>query len=210
MNLMPIYSVPFWQSEYPEFEQSRENFLKAVKAYKEQNPSKEPPRSNISGYQSPGTLHFISELAPLFEYICQMGFRACADLDFVDCDIALTSAWLNVNDSRQCMNGEHTHTHIFSGVFYLQVPEESGKLVLKNEALNPMWDGCSLISHKNQFTAERILIEPEEGNILLFPSYLPHSVTTNNHDEERISISFNLIALPKGSVEYPTINDNQS
>ena len=51
---------------------------------------------------------------------------------------------------------------------------------------------------KNQFTGESIRIEPLEGNIILFPSYLPHSVETNNHDEERISISFNIIALPKG------------
>ena len=50
------------------------------------------------------------------------------------------------------------------------------------------------------------MIEPEEGSILFFPSYLPHSVTTNNHDEERISISFNVIALPKGSIDYPGSN----
>ena len=61
---------------------------------------------------------------------------------------------------------------------------------------------CSLTSQKNQFTGESIRIEPIEGNIILFPSYLPHSVETNNHDDERISISFNVIALPKGSIEY--------
>ena len=132
-----------------------------------------------------------------------MGFKAVADLDFVDCDIALTSAWMNINDTRQCMNSEHVHGDVFSGVFYLQAPEESGKLVLQNPAINRMWNGCSLTSQKNQFTGESIRIEPVEGNILLFPSYLPHSVETNNHDEERISISFNLIALPKGTIAYP-------
>jgi len=66
-----------------------------------------------------------------------------------------------------------------------------------------MWKGCALASQKNQFTGESIRIEPVEGNILLFPAYLPHSVETNNHDEKRISISFNIIALPKGSIEYP-------
>jgi len=203
MNLMSIYSVPLWQSEYPEFEEHKETFLSAVKEYKEQNPTKETPRSNVVGYQSPDTLHQVGELCPLFEYICQMGFKACADLDFIDCDIAMTSAWLNINDSRQCMNSEHVHGDVFSGVFYLQAPEESGKLSLANPAINRMWNGCSLTSQKNQFTGESIKIEPVEGNIILFPSYLPHSVETNNHDGERISISFNLIALPKGSINYP-------
>jgi len=200
---MPIYSVPLWQSEYPEFEEHQELFLKVVKEYKEQNPTKETPRSNIAGYQSPSTLQSVEELRPLFEYICQMGFKAVADLDFIDCDIALTEAWLNINDSRQCMNSEHVHGDVLSGVFYLSAPEGSGKIVFQNPAINKLWKGCSLTSQKNQYTGETIRIEPEEGNILLFPSYLPHSVVTNDHDEERISISFNIIALPKGSIEYP-------
>ena len=201
MNLMSIYSVPFWQSEYPEFEEHKELFLSLVKKYKEQNPTKETPRSNIAGYQSPDTLQNVPELRPLFEYICQIGFRAIVDLDLIDCDIAITGAWLNINDSRQCMNTEHIHGEVFSGVFYLQAPEGSGKLSVINPAINRMWKGCSLASQKNQFTAESIKIEPVEGNIILFPSYIPHSVETNNHDEERISISFNIIALPKGSIQ---------
>ena len=200
---MQIYSVPLWQSEYPEFDEHKEIFLNAIKTFKEENPTKEIPRSNVAGYQSPETLHHVAELRPLFEYICQMAFRAAADLDFIECDIALTSAWLNVNDSRQCMNSEHVHGDVFSGVFYLQAPEGSGKLSLVNPGINRMWDGCKLVNQKNQFTGESIRIEPVEGNIILFPSYISHSVETNNHDEERISISFNLIALPKGSINYP-------
>lgn len=200
MNLMPIYSVPLWQSEYPEFDEHKEIFLNVVKEYKHQNPSIQ--KSNIAGYHSPGTLQGVAELRPLFEYICQIGFKAVADLDFIDCDIALTSAWMNINDTRQCMNAEHVHSDVFSGVFYLSAPDESGKLVIQNSAINRMWDGRKLTSQKNQFTAETIKIEPVEGNIFLFPSYLSHSVETNNHDKERISISFNLIALPKGNIKY--------
>jgi len=206
MNLMPIYSVPLWQSEYPEFEEHKEIFLNAIRTYKEENSSIQ--KSNVSGYHSPETLHGVSELRPLFEYICQMGFKAVVDLDFIDCDVALTSAWLNINDSRQCMNTEHVNKDVFSGVFYLKAPEESGKLVISNPAINRMWSGCSLTSQKNQFTGESIRIEPVEGNIILFPSYIPHSVETNNHDEELISISFNLIALSKGSIQYPEHNND--
>ena len=203
MNLMPIYSTPLWQSEYPDFEEEKETLLKTLKEFKEQTPTKETPRSNIAGYQSPSTLQQLEELRPVFEYICQMAFKASADLDFVECDIALTEAWLNVNDSRQCMNSEHVHGEVFSGVFYLQAPDGSGKLTISNPGINRMWDGCGLVSQKNQFTGECIRIEPVEGNIILFPSYIPHSVETNDHDEERISISFNIIALPKGSIPQP-------
>jgi len=204
MNLMPIYSTPLWQSEYPNFEEEKETIFKALEEYRNQTPTKETPRSNIAGYQSPSTLqNSVEELRPLFEYICQMAYKAIADLDFIDCDIALTEAWLNVNDSRQCMNSQHVHGEVFSGVFYVQAPEGSGKLSIVNPGINNMWAGCPLVSQKNQFTGESIRIEPVEGNIILFPSYLPHSVETNDHDEERISISFNIIALPKGSIQKP-------
>lgn len=202
MNLIPIYSVPFWQSDYPEIENNKELFLDAVRRYKEENPSIN--KSNIFGYHSPDNLHHVPELSSLFQYICGMGFKATSDLDFIECDVAVTSAWLNINDSRQCMNTEHVHGDVFSGVFYLKVPEESGRLVLHNPAINRMWNGCNLPSQKNQFTADSIRIDPVEGSIVLFPSYLAHSVETNNHDEERISISFNIIALPKGSIDYPS------
>jgi len=200
MNLMKIYSVPIWQSEYPDFEDHKETFLNVVREYKKQNPTKETPRSNVAGYQSPDTLQRVPELSPLFEYICQVGFKAISDLDFIDSDIAISSAWLNVNDSRQCMNTDHVHGEVFTGVFYLQTPEGSGKLSLTNPAFNRMWKGCYLTSNKNELTAESIKIEPIEGNIILFPGYIPHSVETNDHDEERISISFNIIVLPKGSI----------
>jgi hypothetical protein len=53
---------------------------------------------------------------------------------------------------------------------------------------------------KNQYTGESIKISPVEGNLMIWPSYLPHSVETNNHDDERISISFNIVVLPKNSI----------
>ena len=198
MNLMPIYSTPLWQSEYPEFEEHKEIFLSSVKEFKEQNPTKETPRSNIAGYQSHSSLQIVEELRPLYEHICQMAYKAVADLDFIDCDIALTEAWLNVNDSRQCMNTEHIHGEVFSGVFYLQAPEGSGKLSIVNPGINRMWNGCALVSQKNQFTGESIRIEPIEGNIILFPSYIPHSIsplyTDDKKDvsflEQRFSIQF--------------------
>tara|TARA_R100000005_G_C4986003_1_gene194347 strand:+ start:1253 stop:1867 length:615 start_codon:yes stop_codon:yes gene_type:complete len=203
MNLTSLYSVPLWQSEYPEFEEHKELFLQAVKEYKEYNTQSV---SSCAGYQSPSTLQGVKRLRPLFEHICISAYKIVSDLNFIDCDVAITDAWLNINDSRQCMMTEHVHEQTFSGVFYLSAPEESGKLVLKNPAINKMWKGCPLTLQKNQFTAESVRIEPVEGNIIFFPSYLPHSVETNNHDEERISISFNIIALPKEDMDLKKVN----
>jgi len=47
MDLMKIYSVPFWQSEYPDFEEHQEFFLETIRKYKEENTSE-----NDCGYKS--------------------------------------------------------------------------------------------------------------------------------------------------------------
>jgi uncharacterized protein (TIGR02466 family) len=200
MELVPIYSTPVWMSVFQEFGDNKETFLSCVREFRKENPKSEE-KSNIYGYQSPAKLQTQQELASLFNYICAMCSQATKDLNFIDCDVFLTNAWVNFNDSRNCMNTEHIHGETFSGVFYLQAPEESGRLVLKNPGMNRMWNGCNLTQSKNQFTGEMIKIEPEEGSIVIFPSYLPHLVEPNNHDEERISISFNVIALPKGVMQ---------
>lgn len=205
MELAPIFSIPVWMDVLPDFETQKETFLSSVRQFKERN-SKGDTKSNIAGYHSPPTLQGEKKLSPIFEYVCAMALQATQDLNFIESDVFLTSAWVNFNDSRQCMNSQHTHGEVFSGVFYLKIPPESGKLVLVNPGMNTLWTGCSLIKEKNQFTGESIKIEPEEGSIILFPSYLPHSVETNNHDDERISISFNIMVLPQGQITVPPTN----
>lgn len=195
MTLMPIFSTPVWSAEFPNFEEQKETFLESVRNFKDKNIS--VTKSNIGGYHSPETLQGEAELRPLFEFVCSIALKAVEELNLIECDVFLTSAWVNFNDTRQAMNNEHIHDQTFSGVFYLSTPPESGKLVVYNPGLNRLWSGCALTKEKNEFTGDQLRIEPQEGNLLLWPSYLPHSVETNNHDEERISISFNILVIPK-------------
>lgn len=50
-----------------------------------------------------------------------------------------------------------------------------------------------LLSNDSQHLVERWSISPYPGDIIIFPSYLPHFVTQNNTEITRISLSFNLI-----------------
>lgn len=60
MNLASIYSVPFWQSVYPDFEEHKEIFLDLIKKYRSENPT--VYKSNVFGYQSPDTLQSVKKL----------------------------------------------------------------------------------------------------------------------------------------------------
>lgn len=203
MNLLQVYSTPIWESAFPYFYENKEVFLSCIKNFYENN-LESLQKSNLGGgYHSPMNLTKEAELAPLFEFIVQIGKKASFDLDFVNCDIYLTAAWVNIMNSKSCIQIEHNHQDTFSGVFYLQAPEGSGNLIISNPGINSLWQGQLLASKKNKFTSDKINIVPSEGKIFLWPSYLSHCVGPNNSDDiERISISFNVICIPTEQVEH--------
>ena len=95
----------------------------------------------------------------------------------------LSDIWSHIHYPLESTN---THNHYSdnnkkSFVFWTKVPLNSGKFVIDL--------GLGLIN------GPRIPISPVEGNLLLFPSWLPHLVTKNYSKEPRISISGNLATL---------------
>ena len=83
-------------------------------------------------------------------------------------------------------NHRHTPSDI-AGVYYYKISgEQSG---LNVECSNPLIDSnyvtCSPFGGATEFPAE-------VGTILLFPGYVPHFVSQNRTDEDRVSVSFNL------------------
>lgn len=201
MNINQIYSTPVWESEFPLFNEHIDTFIQAVRKFKQENPES-VQKANINGYQSPINLTTVQELVPLYDFIAQLALKANFDMQFVNCDVYLTAAWVNFNDSRSAIIFEHAHHDTYSGVFYLKAPKGSGKLSIINPGMNRLWQGTMLIDKKNKFNADVLRLDPEEGHVWLWPSYLIHRVEPNEHDEERISISFNVISIPKEVVEH--------
>ena len=77
----------------------------------------------------------------------------------------------------------HVHAQsAISGVYYVRVPPQAGDLKLQDPRGFPM------------FPFERShYISPEEGDLVLFPGWLPHAVLPTMGDEPRIAIAFNLV-----------------
>ena len=76
---------------------------------------------------------------------------------------------------------------LFSGVFYIDVKENSGDLVLKSPTSQNLNNIPLTPKHKNKFN-----ITPKNQNLILFPSFLEHLVSQNKSNQDRISISFNI------------------
>ena len=105
-----------------------------------------------------------------------------------DNEIVITQSWLNKNKKGESHH-EHKHPNsIISGVWYPQIHEKLPPIQFKNEKQR---DITLSIKQYNHFNGGTFMLPMKNGELILFPSDLQHSVPVNQSDEERISLSFN-------------------
>ena len=75
--------------------------------------------------------------------------------------------------------------------YYIKTNEDSGHIKFFDpKEVKTMYSPT--LGELNDLSTNIVRIKPEEGKLLLFPSYLHHAVEENISDEDRIVISFNL------------------
>jgi len=107
--------------------------------------------------------------------------------------IRMQSIWINEN-YKNCINVDHVHGQSnFSGIYYVEVPENSGELVFtRTDKSGSMMINNDMFAN-NELSFNLIYkIQPLKNQIILFPSHLIHGVLPNNNERARISVSFNV------------------
>lgn len=155
------------------------------------NPSNS--RSNRNGWQSHHLQphQSLDELIGKVKSVGETVFRFMKGKD--EWKVELDNIWINVNTPGS-YNTSHIHPRSFlSGVYYVKVPENSGKIHFDHpcQSFTYDWDG-SYFNELNNMNSAGMYYPSEEKRNYLFPSWLAHSVESNNSKENRISISYNL------------------
>jgi hypothetical protein len=123
--------------------------------------------SNVGGWQNSEILIKFKEFFPIIDLVKS---KLSQEVIFND------GMWGNISSTTH-YNNTHTHGNrdkVWSGVYYLQIPLNSGNIVFHNNL--------------GEIIRE---YSPKVGDLLLFHSSLPHSVGVNNSNQDRISIAFN-------------------
>jgi len=110
-------------------------------------------------------------------------------------NLKITQSWTNYTEKNQ-YHHKHAHPNSFvSGVFYIQADKTKDKIYFYRDSYQQIkfppqeW---------NVWNSESWWFEVGTGNLILFPSSLTHMVETVQHDQTRISLSFN--TFPVGHV----------
>ncbi|TDG15308.1 hypothetical protein E2F43_03480 [Seongchinamella unica] len=148
-------------------------------------------------WQSRGNLNKLPTFEPLMECFTAGSRRVLEFLKYEFENFVITDAWANINPPGHS-HVIHTHPNNFlSGVYYLQAPEGCGDI----EFIDPRQQALVLQPRATVQTPQNAWkqrIPPREGQLLIFNSWFQHQVQENRSDQERISISFNIML--KGSV----------
>jgi len=105
----------------------------------------------------------------------------------------LITSWVNLH-KKDDRAQRHIHTNsVVSGVWYLSTTKDSGKLILycEKKLFGNILDFP--VEEYNEFNGTSCSFTPQNGDLILFPSDLPHSVNSNESDQERFSLAFNYI-----------------
>lgn len=194
-----LFPTPIWIEE--DCGVDRDKLKEFVQFVKTEDP-KGRNATNYGGWQSHDFIDNVMKDNPLKDLrdkIYELAYYACDDWGFNQYTLKITNLWLNVN-GRGHYNNLHTHAGaVMSGVYYLQVPSCcSGHLNLHNRFedmhMKESW-GCDANFDKFEkpYNYTDHYIDPKDDMMVLFPSWLAHSVSKSASDKERISISFNII-----------------
>ena len=107
--------------------------------------------------------------------------------------IQVTEMWAIINKKND-FNVLHTHPNCYlSAAYYVKTNKNCGNFEVEcpNIAKRHSFPELDV---KNELNLNIASIDISDGDLLLFPSYLPHKVGRNESDEDRIVISFNVNA----------------
>ena len=150
-------------------------------------------KSNIKGWHSKDfnlsekePQNFISFISSSIEQVMiDMNWDKEKQLAKID------NMWAIVNIGGSA-NLRHQHGNsTISGAYYVRAPENCGDIVFYDPRPAPVYSYPNA-KLPNSLNAQVNSISPKEGALVLFPSYLDHSVNENLSKNERIVISFNI------------------
>ena len=105
--------------------------------------------------------------------------------------IKISNMWAIINTGGST-NSRHQHGNsTISAAYYVKAPKNCGDIVFYDPRPAPIYSHPN-VEGPNLLNAQVNSITPKEGGLVLFPSYLDHSVNENLSNEERIVISFNV------------------
>jgi uncharacterized protein (TIGR02466 family) len=149
------------------------------------------------GYTSYGSIAQLHKVSSTFETLEKeinkhvRKYVKALEMDIDPRELKMTSCWINIMPP----NAHHTmHIHplsVISGTYYVQTPKNCSAIKFEDPRMTSFMATPPRKANAKIANQRFHSVAPQEGNIVLFESWLRHEVPRNETNKERVSISFN-------------------
>lgn len=187
-----FFSTPIWTSKIDNYE----NINNLMNNYIYKLQEKDPEgviKSNLKGWHSKNFDMKNDEPKKFIEAIKKNINNAINEMawDLINQEVTLSNMWAIIN-KKGAMNQKHHHSNTdLSAAYYVTAKEGCGDIIFYDPRPGKVYKH-PLSNKPNLLNVNNNGVKPEPGMLVLFPSYLEHSVNPNTSEHERIVISFNI------------------
>ncbi len=187
-----LFPTPIWTIQLDNFKNINEEMYSFIKESQKKDESG-IQRSNNKGWHSKdfnmketAPKNFINNISSSIEKV-----MTDMNWDKEKQTVKISNMWAIINTGGST-NSRHQHSNsTISAAYYVRAPENCGDIVFYDPRPAPVFCYPAAVS-SNLLNAQVNSITPKEGALILFPSYIDHSVNENLSNDERIVISFNV------------------
>ena len=187
-----FFSTPVWASKIDNYKETNEDIYGYIKMLQSADNSG-IIKSNVKGWHS-RDFDLKSESPKKFINLISSEINNVINdmnWDINNQTIKITNMWAIVNIGGASNSKHHHGNSALSAAYYVRAPKNSGDIVFYDPRPAPVFSHPKA-NKPNNLNAMVNSITPVEGGLVMFPSYLEHSVNANMSNEERIVISFNI------------------
>jgi uncharacterized protein (TIGR02466 family) len=179
------FSTPIFQIKFPNSEDLNRDLIDVILNREKTEISR--PRSRRGGWQSASDANLWPQ--PPFKKLCDLAVGAASSVltqtypNAAPIKVEIAESWANVNYSG-AWHVPHNHPTPWAANYYVKTQSEG-------KHLGAIWFINPVHVSKNIWQRQQIRIEPEEGEIIIFPGAFMHYVEPNLSEERRIGVAFN-------------------
>ena len=151
-----------------------------------------PGAESSLSWQSDHDLHQLERFGQLISSIHEAVKKVLEFLKIADTPFVMTGLWANMN-APGAIHKMHNHpNNLLSGVYYLQTGKGADTINFHDP--RPQRDVIKPpVTELTADNTDQVVVSVNDGTLLVFPSWLSHSVDANRSNQVRISISFNIM-----------------
>ena len=187
-----FFSTPIWATKIDNYERVNSEMSSYINILQKNDPQG-VLKSNFKGWHSKDFNIKDEQPKKFIESISKYINTALTDMnwDIDNQSVKIKSVWAIINE-QNAWNQKHHHSNsALSAAYYVAAYDKCGDIVFYDPRPAPVHNH-PISKSPNNLNATVNSIKPEAGMLVLFPSYLEHSVNTNLSDKKRIVISFNI------------------